>query len=234
MESNEKYWDKIAGEYTKVDVTSDIRLGYNIVFDILKDIVKSNVVLDYGCGFGRFARRVVRLGPKKIFAVDTSSSAIDAARDYKTEKVEYRAIESGDFDFIPDGGVDVAVITFVLCTIKDKKKIKRILKKVNRKLRKNGVIVVLEPNPGGPGYKFLGIKREKPKRLVSGTPLEVQITGMKSHFYDYWRSHEDYKEFFKDAGFKIERILEPKGEDKRVKWLDEKKQAPGVIIVARK
>jgi len=231
MESNEKYWNKIAEEYTEVDVTSDIRLGYNIVFDMLKDIVKSNVVLDYGCGFGRFARRMVRLDPKKIFAVDTSSSAIVAARGYKTDKVEYRAIESGGFDFIPDGAIDVAVVTFVLCTIKDKKEI---LKKINKKLRKDGKIIILEPNPGGPGYKFLGIQRKKPKRLVSGTPLEVQITGMKSHFHDYWRSHEDYKEFFKDAGFKIEKILEPKGEDKSVKWLDEKRQAPGIIIVAKK
>lgn len=230
----EKQWENIAKEYKKTMQTTDQKLGYDIILNLVKDNIKGSVILDYGCGSGKFSEQLIKLNPNKIIAVDTSKEAIKLAKENPgAKKINYRHIQSGDIKFIDNNSIDIAHINFVLCSIQNKEEIKKILKEINKKLNDNGKLIILDPNPKSPGYKYAKIEREKPQKLISGMPLKVNLDGLI--FYDYWKSKEDYISFLKEAGFSIEEIIEPTiKEDTNNLWKDETKQAPTIIIISKK
>ena len=114
--------------------------------DFLKDLkfeTNSKDVLDYGCGSGNFAEKVLNFKPKKITAVDISEEAIKKAKNnhgYNNNKIEYRVencenlkLSSSSFDVAYGGG-----ILHHLNLNKSLEELKRILKK-------DGKIIFVEP-----------------------------------------------------------------------------------------
>jgi SAM-dependent methyltransferase len=187
-------WQELAEDYQNISETTD-KAGYDEAISAVN--AEDAVILDYGCGNGKFSRRLEKLNPSKIFAVDISQKAISLARKVPSSKIHYRCIKNS-LDFIGDNSLDFVFLNFVLCCISKIKDIGEIMNEIHRKLRKNGTLIILDPHPDALGKRFGGVN-PKP-----GMPVRVKLDGMKKEFYDYWRPVSAYKKMLKK--FKIEKI----------------------------
>lgn len=203
---NRNQWQNLAKDYRNACTLSDEK-GYSAVINLTKAGLKDANVLDYGCGVGKFSKRLKKFRPKRIFAVDNSSQAISLAS--KSRKISYKHIKNADLAHIKDNSLDFAFINYVLCCVQSSQDIKKILKEVNTKLKKNGKLIILDPHPKSVGCSFESLKREKPVKLVNGTPVKVILKGMNKGFYDFWHPLREYKKLVKESGFILSNIIEP-------------------------
>lgn len=209
---------------------TDWRLGYSEVLKLLGD-VGGKRILDYGCGSGKFARRLADLGAC-VCGVDISETAIREALQRPTMGIRYEHIKSGDLSNI--SSLDATTINFVLCCIKDKKEIVKILKGVYKKLESEGPLVICEPHPEAVGHDFISYSSKAESELKSGTRIKVKLNGLTKEFYDYWRPKQESLDIITESGFLIETIKEPIANTKELFWKDEKSQAPYLIVKAIK
>ncbi len=233
--TNEKVWNALAEEYdNQYHAVMDWRLGYLVVGNMLGEIGGKRI-LDYGCGSGKFSRRMRDLGAL-VTAVDVSLNAVERAKQIDRDNIDYRVIENDDLSFLRKGSIDEAIATFVFCTMQQDSQIKNIIQQIYEKLNPKGYLTILEPHPESLGYEFVSMKRERPREAKSGTPIKVQLTGMNTPFYDYWRSINDYVRILDDTGFKVETIKEPVVENcpNETFWKDERIQPPLLIVRAKK
>jgi SAM-dependent methyltransferase len=212
----------------------DWRLGYSVVESMLGEIGGKRI-LDYGCGSGKFSRRMRDLGAL-VTAVDVSANAIERAKQRDKTNIDYGAIENDDLSFMNNGSLDEAVATFVFCTMQQDEQVSNITRQIYEKLNPKGYLTILEPHPEALGYEFVSMKRERPKEVKSGTPIKVQLTGMDTSFYDYWRSIDDYVRILDETGYQVKEIKEPLVENcpNETFWKDERIQSPLLIVRAKK
>ena len=231
---NEILWDKLAHQYdNQYHAITDWRLGYLVVEELLGDVTGKRI-LDYGCGSGKFSRRLHDLGAN-VIGVDISNNAILQAR-AKGGNIEYMAIQKDDVSFIEKESLDAAVANFVFCTMQTDEQIKGILQQIYDKMNPGAYLIICEPHPLSLGYEYVSMRREKPKCVKSRMPIKVSLTGMDTKFNDYWRSTADYVSLLERPGFEINAIKEPIIEDCPGEhfWKDERIQAPLLIIRAKK
>lgn len=231
-------WDALAREYAEKfkegTMVTDWRLGHSIVEELLGD-ARGKRILDYGCGSGKFSRRLRDLGAL-VIGVDTSPTAIELAKRAGEEKITYHRIPPDDLSIVHNEPIDHAVATFVFCTIQEERRLQAITQQIYERLPLYGTFTVCDPHPNSLGYTYVSTRREKPAVVANGMPIQVQLAGMDSSFYDYWRSIAAYRALLEGAGFSIETIREPiiEGHPKETFWRDERVQAPNVIVQARK
>jgi len=233
--TNGKVWNALAQEYdNQYHAVMDWRLGYSVVENLLEEIGGKRI-LDYGCGSGKFSRRLRDLG-SLVTAVDVSENAINRARERDRSNIDYKVIENDDLSFLDEKSVDKAVAAFVFCTMQQDAQIRNIAQQIHGKLSPDGYFIVLEPHPDSLGYNFVSMKRERPEEVKSGTPIKVQLTGMDTPFYDYWRSKDDYVRILNDVGFEVDVIKEPVVENcpHETFWRDERIQPPLLVVRAKK
>ncbi len=233
--TNGEVWNALAKEYgNQYHALTDWRLGYSIVEELLGKI-KGKRILDYGCGPGKFSRRLRDLGAS-VTAVDSSANAIHNAQQKDKRAIDYRVVEEDNLSFVGNASIDSAVANFVFCTMQSGAQVRNIAQHIYTKLNPGGRLVILEPHPDSLGYEYISMKREKPKELKTGTPITVHLTGMETPFYDYWRSKDDYLQLFEDVGFKIDTMREPRIEDSLNEhfWKDERIQPPSLIMRFKK
>ena len=233
--TNGKVWNALAEEYDNKDhAVMDWRLGYSVVEDILGEIGGKSI-LDYGCGSCKFSRRMRDLGAL-VTAVDVSKNAIERAKQRDKTNIDYRVIEDDNLSFMKNESLDEAVATFVFCTMQQDDQVRNITRQIYEKLNSQGYLTILEPHPESLGYEFVSMKRERPEEVKSGTPIKVQLTGMNTPFYDYWRSIDDYVRILDKTGYKVEEIKAPLVENcpNETFWKDERIQPPLIIIRAKK
>lgn len=189
---------------------------YKALYALQKDFLKtleietySKVVLDYGCGIGNFAEKVVDFNPKKIIAVDISEEAIKKAKkniDLKYKNIEFKVdncenlnLDSDSFDIVYGGG-----ILHHLNLNKSLEELKRIL-------RKNGKIIFVEPlatNPVINLYRRLTPKarsvdehpfKSSDIRLIKSIFKNVEINyyGFFTLLFFKFYQHPEKSRFFK-------------------------------------
>ncbi|XUL99371.1 class I SAM-dependent methyltransferase [Streptomyces venezuelae ATCC 10712] len=90
-------------------------IGYPAVFHALGiGSCAVRTVLDYGCGPGKVATRVVEASDARVVAVDLAPRALEIARERRPHpRIEYRATADGGLGFLADGSVDAAMACFV-------------------------------------------------------------------------------------------------------------------------
>ena len=228
-------YNEVAEDYEKFEDITEWELGYKEVFKLLGD-VNNKIILDYGAGNLKFSRFLRDRGAKCI-AVEPSKKMLKIAEKYNNSGIKVHEIKNNDISFLKSNSVDMIVINFVFCVISNKDEIKQIIKESYRILKKDGLLVILDPNPESIGRDFLSFKSEKPKSQESGTAYRIKLK-LNSGFVnliDYYWPLEDYIEFLKKGGFKKMKILEPMiDKDSCKKWLDEKIKPPYIIIRTQK
>jgi len=112
------------------------------------------VVLDFGCGCGRFTSDLASLVGGKAIGVDPIKSLIEIAP--KNNDVEYKVMEAGKIP-LPDCSVDVVWICLVIGGIAEDD-LDQTVQEINRVLKNNGLLFIIE---GTSDEKPTGVKQYK-------------------------------------------------------------------------
>lgn len=146
MNKSEKFWDRMANYYDRVEKKDE--LTYIKIIEKTKQYLKiSDVVLDYGCGTGLISNEIAD-NVKIIHAIDTSSKMIEIAK----RKADGRKIENIDYEnsTIFDerykrGSFDVILVFYILHLLEDTPKV---MKRMNELLKPGGLIISASPCMG--------------------------------------------------------------------------------------
>ena len=115
----------------------------NKVANYLNDISNNKIVLDAGCGTGKYLN-VLETNSKEYIGIDLSKNQLDKAR-LKSTRSNTKLICS-DLANIPleDKSIDLIVSCWVLGTITNINERNTVLKELKRVLKDNGQIVLIE------------------------------------------------------------------------------------------
>lgn len=191
-------------------------LGYRTVFRQLGlQCPDHHNILDYGCGPGKVALRLVRRNSdKRIVAVDESSDMITIARRKRAHpRIDYRLIRDDRLDFIPESSMDAAMACYVFINTASKERLLRIVKEVHRTLGSGAPFIILDTNPDSTGVEFSTFLNGRPgKRYECGELREewLRVPGKPDLVLrDRHWPKEVYHQILEEAGFRRVEQHEP-------------------------
>lgn len=136
----------------------------NKIYEYLLPKIKGKIVLDLGCGTGKFMQKFYN-ETTKYYGLDLSNKQLNIAK---------MKINSNDVEFIccsaeniplPDNSIDVIISTWVLGTILEIDRRNKVLDEMKRVLKKDGNIYLVENDIGGEfeeiRNRYPNIKRTK-------------------------------------------------------------------------
>lgn len=145
----------------------------------LTNIGRYDVVLDAGCGTGKYLNTLEEISSEYI-GIDLSSDQLNKASS-KIKKSNSKLINANLTRIpLPDNSVDLIVSCWVLGTITDPNDRKKALKELKRVLKPNGKIVLIENDKDG---EF--------------ETLRNHIKDGKTEKYNDWLKSNEFKEHLK-------------------------------------
>ena len=126
--------------------------GENKVSNYLKNICKDKIVLDAGCGTGKFLN-VLEEGSQKYIGIDLSEKQLDKAK-IKSKKATSEFICSNLSNInLESNKVDLIVCSWVLGTIIDLDERNKCISELKRLLKSNGTIILIENDEGSENFR---------------------------------------------------------------------------------
>lgn len=243
-------WDtpEVAGGFDAYDDLTERTFGYPYVFQALDlGAPDVRVVLDFGCGPGKVAERVVAGYGKKVIAVDGSPAMLTIASSNRADpRIDYQLVQDAKLNFLANDVIDAAMSCYVFINIASLDVIHAIVREVYRVLRPGGRYAILDTNPDTTGIEFTTFRNGDPGRqYVCGEQRRVllhQPHGGELTLLDYHWPKEVYHEILAKAGFKSITMHnpivpfssgtdDPKGDRP---WTNEKVAPPFLIVVGEK
>jgi len=229
-------YEKQAGAFAELEMQGTQYLAFRDIPMLLREHAGSIAsVLDYGCGAGRSARFLKRLGFNAV-GVDVSQEMLEQARS-KDGSGEYHHIPSGLLPF-EDSTFDLIFSSFVFLEVSQIEEIEGILKEMKRALRKDGIIIFVTASTEATEGNWVSLSysfRENDRPLHSGDTVKLLIQGIDVVLYDYFWTEDDYSGAAERAGLILAQLHKPLGSrDDAIEWRDETKMSPIAIYVLRK
>ena len=133
------------GDNDYYEIFSKAEDGENKVRDYLKELSENKIVVDAGCGTGKFLS-TLEISSKKYIGIDLSDKQLEVAKN-KSHKTTSVFINT-NLNNIPieDDSVDLIISTWVLGTITDLQEREQCLNELKRILKKDGVLILVENN----------------------------------------------------------------------------------------
>jgi ubiquinone/menaquinone biosynthesis C-methylase UbiE len=119
----------------------------NLVAEELTSIIKGRIVLDAGCGTGKYLEKLENI-TEKLYGIDASNEQLEIAKQKVKHDIKLICSDLESID-LEDNTFDVIYCTWVLGTVKSIRKRNEILREFQRLLKQNGVIILVENNIGG-------------------------------------------------------------------------------------
>lgn len=120
----------------------------NKIFDYLYPSIQNKIVLDLGCGTGKFMQKFYR-DTIKYYGLDLSEKQLETAKNkVKGENVEFICCSAENIP-LPNNSIDVIISTWVLGTILEVNRRNKAIEEMKRVLKKDGVIFLVENDIGG-------------------------------------------------------------------------------------
>ena len=152
MNKSEKFWDRMANYYDRVE-KKDEPINIKIIEKTKNYLKISDNVLDYGCGTGTAAIEIAG-SVKTVNGIDISSKMIEAAKGKTVE----RKVKNIDFaqttifdEQLKKGSFDVILCFYLLHLVED---IPKVMQRINELLKPGGLIISATPCMRG---TFLGV-----------------------------------------------------------------------------
>ncbi len=125
-----------------------------ILFPLLQQQLRGDegIILDYGCGPGRFTPGLAELLDGRAIGVDPIRTLLDRAPRHR--RVEYRWLRGAQIP-LADDSVDVVWICLVLMCITDERALQRTIREIERVLRPGGLLFLVENTHERPDLKHL-------------------------------------------------------------------------------
>ncbi|MBI3458717.1 class I SAM-dependent methyltransferase [Candidatus Azambacteria bacterium] len=207
----EKRWGETVGSYFEAaDITNE-EINFPAIVRGIGDI-EGQTILDYGCGNGRFSRKIELMKAKRVIGVDREQSMIDLARKSNPDsQIEYHVNLEGTMAFLEDNSVDKVMANLVFMMSPTKEDMSQAFREVQRVLKENGIFVYLVTHSafiekGAPDYRnqfdepFDYFAEEKPYRFIL---LDSQGKEINEKFYDYHYTLATYLNMAIQSGFTI-------------------------------
>lgn len=120
----------------------------NKIYEYLLSKVKNKIVLDLGCGTGKFMQKFYEK-TTKYYGLDLSNEQLNIAkRKINSNSVEFICTSAENIPLLDDS-VDVIISTWVLGTILDMDRRNSVIKEMKRVLKKDSSIYLVENDIGG-------------------------------------------------------------------------------------
>ena len=194
-------WEPIARDYERHAASSPHNAGYDrpAVLDLCGD-VRGQSVLDLGCGPGLYAEELLARGAHEITGLDASPTMIELARRRNPEHASFRVHDlEQPLPWLADESFDLVVMALVIHHLDNRV---AVLREIHRVLRPPGRVVVSTHHPTSDW------------QLHGGSYFAVSLieeTWKRGWKVRYWRQPlTATASEFTDAGFVIERLVEPR------------------------
>lgn len=120
----------------------------NKIYQYLLPKIKGKIVLDLGCGTGKFMQKFYS-ETTKYYGLDLSNEQLNIAKmKINSNDVEFICCSAEDIP-LPDNSIDVIISTWVLGTILEIDRRNKVLDEMKRVLKKDGNIYLVENDIGG-------------------------------------------------------------------------------------
>jgi ubiquinone/menaquinone biosynthesis C-methylase UbiE len=227
-----------AEAYAKLELPGTYYLAYRDLPEIISGHVKGRKAIDFGCGTGRSARFLQKLG-FEVVGVDIAEEMLKKARELDP-KGDYCLIGEGGLSQFEDRTYDLALSAFTFDNIPTMEKKVKNFSEIGRLLKKEGRIVNLVSSPEIYTHEWASFStRDYPenKHAKSGDKVRIVQTDIedKRPVEDIVWTAESYREVFKRAGLELVGTYKPLArESEPYKWVNETKIAPWTIYVLKR
>lgn len=118
------------------------------IYEVLSPKINGKVVLDLGCGTGKFMQKFYKETPK-YYGLDLSSEQLAVANTKVSgDNVEFICCSAEEIPLL-DHSIDVIISTWVLGTILEVDRRNKVLSEMKRVLKQGGEIYLVENDIGG-------------------------------------------------------------------------------------
>ncbi len=170
--------------------------------------LKSQTVLDFGCGTGRSSRLLHDWGAQLVIGLDSNPNMIAVAQTLPHQGIEYRLLQAGN---LPQ--VDRAFSAFVLMEVESKEKLQQIHRAIAQTLPAGGEYIAITNNAQALPYdsEQISIRPALDFEWQSGEIVLATIKGEKPfEFRDHHWTLEDYKKVLETSGFQLREARIPR------------------------
>lgn len=159
----------------------------NKIYEYLLPKIKNKIVLDLGCGTGKFMQKFYK-ETSKYYGLDLSNEQINIAKKkISGNQVQFMCCSAENIPLL-DNSVDIIISTWVLGTILEVDRRNKVLEEMNRVLKKGGSIYLVENDIGG---EFEEIRKRYPD--ISRT--KEYNNWIESHDFNCVNKFETYFKF---------------------------------------
>jgi trans-aconitate methyltransferase len=227
-----------AESYAKLEFPGTYYLAYRDLPDIIRQHVKGQKAMDFGCGTGRSTRFLERLG-FEVVGVDIAEDMIRQAQ-FMDPHGDYRLIGDGDLGLLGGMAFDLVLSAFTFDNIPSMDHKVRLFSGLAGKLNDNGKIVNLVSSPDIYTHEWASFTtKDFPgnRTAKSGDTVKIVMTDVEDGrpVEDIVWSDEDYREVYRMAGLELLLTHRPLArEDEPFDWVNETRIPPWTIYVVAK
>lgn len=224
-----------AESYSKLEFPNTYYLAYRDLPEIISVHVTGNKAVDFGCGTGRSARFLKRLG-FEVTGIDISSDMLSIARELDPSG-DYHIVSDGKYSYLGEGKFDLVQSIFTFDNIPGWENRTTILAGLRDLLKPGGKIICLDSTPELYTNEWASFSNKdfpenwtaKTGDIVRDVMLDVDD---RRPVEDIFWTVEDYHKLFNGAGLVVEETYKPLGyPDEPFKWVSETEIAPWIIFV---
>ena len=239
MEFRNVYDDAERAEaYAKLEFPGTYYLAYRDLPEMIFKHVEGRKAIDFGCGTGRSARFLQKLGFVTV-GIDIAEDMIKKARQIDPSG-HYRPIDDGDFSQFEQGAYDLILSAFTFDNIPTRKKKVELFERLGSLIKSEGRIVNLVSSPEIYVNEWASFSTKdfpENKHAKCGDKVKIIVTAIddKRPVEDIIWPNIDYRKTYKKAGLEIVQTHKPLArEDEAFEWVSETRIAPWVIYVLGK
>lgn len=263
MNENQKNYNTLSNDYSKIGLDSTLLLAYRDIPDILnKYLFSKNVkkngykLLDYGCGPGVSTQ--IFANYFKEFNVKVNLYGVDVNKE--NLKIALKNVPEGVFSLIAENKLpenmenfDVVVCNFVLLENKFSDMVS-ILKTIQKTMHDDAILIVTNctakvynkknkwytsENDFPENEPTLKCMNSDTLKLVDGQTVKAKITDKSTLasfiVTDFFHSGGSYRRAYKLAGLNLIETIKPLGKDTDgIEWKSEKEHPPYKIHILYK
>jgi len=227
-----------AAAYDELDLGNTYDLAFRNLPPLVSTYVKGQRAVDFGCGTGRSARFLERLG-MTVLGLDISVQMVERAR-LNDPSGDYRVIADGDLGAIEPRRFDLVQSAFTFDNVPGFEKKVDLFAKLGTLLDAEGVLINIVSTPEIYTHEWVTFTtRDYPENRVArcGDVVRIRTTDYSDTrpVEDILWPHVDYLRVYAEAGLELVTVERPLARgDEGVVWRSELEIAPWAIYVLRR
>eukprot|EP01132_Coremiostelium_polycephalum_P005013 gene5013-6242_t len=170
-------------------------------------------LVELGCGFGTFAKRLLEKGLKSYVGIDLSKNMVEESKKLNESdpRASFQNCSVEDYDY-PTGTLDVVVSSYVLQLVKD---YQGVIEKVYKSLKPGGKFIFTVTHPIKTAGDELIWHKDENGNVKGWVVNDFHKEGLREtafivdRYFVFHRTTETYVNALLKTGFKLEYLGEP-------------------------